>query len=306
MPLDLFAPLHTQRRARSTRRLATAVLVVLAGSGAILSAGDDGPDARALRRGWQAESQLQFAEARAIFDAAGDSRQARLGKALALLNIQPKTRGNVDASAGVLEKLINENADDAAGMAAAYWLGRVDQLHRYEPDPARAAERFEQLFDRHRQSYLGQMALVKAALIRLYDPADRSGRGEMIARWAARGEALTHADAVRDFHLVLADAADRFAQPPQVALEHLLAVEAVGVRSRKTRSDLLVRIAEHARRAGQVEQAIAYYDRSLKAFPLDHRAHTVAERHDRLAGAEAPTTKPATRPATAPAGAGHD
>lgn len=298
--LDLFAPFDSRRRVRSIRRLATAVVCVLAGSGAILSAGDDRPDAQALRRGWQAESQLQFAKAREIFDSAGQSRQATLGKALALLNIQPKTRGNVNASAGMLEKLLSENPDDAIGIAAAYWLGRVDQLHRYEPDPGRAADRFERLFDRHRQSYLGQMALVKAALIRLYDPADRSDRGEMIDRWAARGRALTHADAVRDFHLLLADAAGRFDLPPEVALEHLQAVDAVGVRSRKTRSDLLVRIAEYARRAGQAELAIASYARFLEAFPLDHRAYTVARRRDRLAGSST------TRPAAAPAGAGHD
>jgi hypothetical protein len=72
------------------------------------------------------------------------------------------------------------------------------------------------------------MALVKAGMIRLYDPDEDVDRRAVLAELEAAGHRLTHQDPKRDFHLMLAAAIGRFELGDEEALEHLLAAAQAG------------------------------------------------------------------------------
>ena len=107
---------------------------------------DTSPD---RRRGWQELSLLNAGEAQQRFAAAAladpASREARLGLALALLQLRSRTPGNIAAAGQLLETLRAESAGDDAGIAAAYYLARIQQLHGFTPDRAAATTGYRAL-----------------------------------------------------------------------------------------------------------------------------------------------------------------
>lgn len=218
---------------------------------------------------WLKAARMLPAEAYREFAAAPASREVLLGRAVTLLNVPPVAPGNLERAATWLESL---RGDDEVGIAATYFLARLEQVHRMPPNPERALALYEELYRRHPQHALAQMGWVKAAIGRVYEP------GVDFAAIERSGEGLTDPQAVRDFHLALADAAGRLRLPAEKQLEHLLAVDRVGMARRKTSGDVWVRIAELARETGRRELAREYARRFLAEFPNDQRAHLVRER----------------------------
>jgi tetratricopeptide (TPR) repeat protein len=214
---------------------------------------------------WRDAARLLVDDAHRQFVARGD----RLGEAIALLNVQPKTSGNIERAAELLDRL---RGADEIGIAATYYLARLEQIHRFRPNPQRALALYAELFRQHPHHPLAQSGVVKAALMRLY------GGDADFAEIEASGRQLTIPEAVRDFHLALADAAGRLNLPAEKQLEHLLVVERVGVAKRKTAADLYVRIAELARESGRAELARQFYGKFLAEFPNDQRVRLVKER----------------------------
>jgi hypothetical protein len=122
-PLTTRQPAGKSRTGRVRRRVLAAIgLVALAACAA--AAFDDQPDP-ATRRGWEAQSRLRFREALDAFDQAGPSRAARFGRAMALLNVQPKTQENIEQAATILDALAAEDGDDEFGIAGAYFRARI-------------------------------------------------------------------------------------------------------------------------------------------------------------------------------------
>ena len=216
---------------------------------------------------------------RAGMDDPRSGREAQFGLAAALLNVQPRTQGNVREAAALLAQVAAAKADDELGIAAAYLQARVAQIHLQPPDPAMALQRYQSLYRAHPEHPLGQMSFVKAATLRLYDPATAPG-----PRRAAFDEAeqrlltLTDHDAIRDGHSLLAAVCDRFDYGDGLRLKHLLAQEAAGVARPDLRLDVALSIAETARRAGQTDVAAAHYQNFLDLAPRDYRRFSVEQR----------------------------
>jgi len=256
--------------------VATAGLAAIALSAA--PAKEAGAPQSPIERGWRLEMQSQFREAHETFAAAADSRDVRFARAMTLLNVQPKTRGNIDEAASALQALAAEDSRDDIGVAAKYFLGRIEEAHRYEPDVQRALEIYTELIREHPEHYYGQMALVKWGVLRLYDPAGDAGRRAVLDELRAVGKRLTHRDAQRAFHMMLADAICRFELSDALALEHLLAAARLGAATRMAEADLYVRVGELARIEGKTDLAAEYYRRMLERFPRDTRAYMIRQR----------------------------
>ncbi len=281
---------RTGRRSRA--RALTAVSAVLVGAAISACLAGDAPDARsAVQHGWREMSRLQFRRAHEALQTTGPMREARFARAMALLNVQPKTRTNIDAADDALRTLTAEDGDDEWGVAAQYFLARIEQVHRYEPDRTRALEMYARLKNEHPDHYYGQMAAVKWAILRIYDPdGDAASRAGVLDELEPLGEILTDDDAARSFHLVMADAYCRFELSNARPIEHLLAVDRLGIATRRSEADLYVRIGELARLEGRTDLAREYYRRLLEGFPRDARAYMVRQRLKELDDAAAPST----------------
>lgn len=249
------------------------VATVLVGAASCLHADVD--------EAWQTLSRLMTNEARAEFEslAAKESSEqsaARLGLAVTLLNKQPKTQGNLDEAAELLDAVSASEPGDL-GMLAGYFRARIEQAHRMQPDPVRAEELYEAVIARDPEHPVAQLARVKSALILIYGDGDLESKRALLARLEQQAGTLTFPPARRDMHVVLADAYAQLFQDDEATLRCMLEAEAVGFINARNRADHWIRIAELARRTGKADVALDYYRRFLKTFRRDERHHTVGE-----------------------------
>ncbi len=224
---------------------------------------------------------VQFEQARRDGDT---SARTAFGLALARLNAQPRTPGSLESARRAFEHIVRDHAGTEESIRSKYFLARIAQIHAYSPDPAAAREGFLALLADHPQHVFAQLALAKVAEIELYEPtlspADRLARFESLT---ARGAALTHWPARRDFHQVMAQSALFFGLPLPLAQHHLLASLEAGFSSRINRANVVFRAAEVAAELGDAALARQLYDEFLQVLPRDARARLARERRAALA-----------------------
>lgn len=232
-----------------------------------------------LESAWGEGARLDFTGAARAFGRLGDGREARFGRAVMLLNAQPRSAANTAAARDLLTALRTEDPGDDTGVGALYYLARIAQFHEAQPDLATARARFTELIARHDAHFYGQLARLKLATLEIYAPATPSPAAQRVAAAEALGAPLRQASLARDFHLLVAEACLRFELPVARALDHFLAAEATGAPVREVvRAALFVQIAECARETGRPELARRFYERFLAEFPRDARGATVRSR----------------------------
>lgn len=242
-----------------------------------------GEDSRAT--GWEQGARLFFNEAARTFSATAVTPEHRLGRAVMLLGVQPRTRANLEEARTLLTRLTDTHAADEAGIAARYYLARLEQLHVDEPDLAQARMHYRELVKRHPSHLFGQLARLKLAMLALYDatlPGTLASRLPEADDW---GSGITDPVVRCDFHYMMSRALAREEGREAQRLEHLLAMEATGrVIRDPTRSLMWIEIGEMARAIGKREESARAYRRFIAEFPRDAR---VAAIRSRLAEVEA-------------------
>ncbi len=235
-----------------------------------------------LIKGWEYAARLQINDSHDIFKSIrpSDARTRRmvdLGLATTLLNVQPKTSGNIAEAEKLLQEIIQSNPSDETAVTGKYLLGRIAQIHMSPPDEALAIRRYSELIESHPNHPLAQSALVKRAMLNIFSmasPDSLQARYESALQDSTR---VTEASARRDYMLLLAQAASSLKLSPEILLDHLLKAEAAGNFRDRSLADLYVRIGGVARDAGQNELAITYYDKFLNRFTRDNRRYLVKE-----------------------------
>ncbi|MDF3057276.1 MAG: hypothetical protein K0R17_1491 [Rariglobus sp.] len=194
-----------------------------------------------------------------------------MGQAVALLAKQPRTQGNVAEAESLLASV--EDGTDEAAISARYLRARVAEVHLFEPDYPRAAERYEALIAAVPEHPVAQAAMVKLLRLRVYylaaDPITALRDAES---W---GERFTDAGARRDYHVIMARSLIFFGQDRARALVHLRAAERAGFVLSGNEADALVAVGELARELGDSRLARESFNRFLERHPRDQRRHFV-------------------------------
>ena len=208
-----------------------------------------------------------------------ESREALLGRAALLLLQQPKTQANLDQAVAELETLAATTPADEPAIAARYLLGRIAHTHRTPADLPAAAAHYRRLVAEHPAHRLGEQALIKLALIEIYEPGlapeERLARFE---RYGRQAEELRHAGSRRDLHLLLANACTNLRLDEALALRHYMAAERAGVGNPVLRANVIVAAGELARRLGRADLAREYFERYLAEFSRDYRRAFVKDK----------------------------
>ena len=226
-----------------------------------------------LADAWQALSIGQYSDAIDLFNAAGASREAQLGLAMAQLNRPPVTPASLAEAQRQLTALAG---DDTLGHAARYFLGRSQQIHPMTPDPAAAARDYERLIATGADDTWCRLALVKLAILRLTVlrapgalPAQLAAVETLLARTA--DPATLH-----DLHLVIAEARLNHELYDATTLDHLRAALATTRESDTMRADILIQVGRLATLLGERAVAREHYERFLHDYPKERRYYTVS------------------------------
>ena len=224
-----------------------------------------------------------------------DSREARLGRAALLLLQQPKTQANLDQAVAELETLAAATPADESAISARYLLGRIAHTHRTPADLPAAAAHYRRLVAEHPAHLLADQALIKLALIEIYQPGlapeERLARFD---RYGRQADELRRAGSRRDLHLLLANACANLRLDDALALRHYMAAERAGVGNPVLRANVIVAAGELARRLGRADLAREYFERYLAEFSRDYRRAFVKDKLAALPAASALPAHPAT------------
>jgi hypothetical protein len=236
-----------------------------------------------VHRGWQELSLQDANEAQATFAAiAADHpgrRDARLGEALALLQLRSRTPGNIADATGRLESLRAENPDDDVGIGAAYYLARIAQVHRFTPDRETAVAGYRALLAAHPAHHYAQLAAPKLAALLLYDDVPPAEWDRRVAEIEALIPQLMAPEAIRDTRLTLAMALIRLRHDSARAYPLFAACVNAGTLTRLTRiNTVLLQAAECAQQLGQPAAAARYYAQFLGEFPQDAKSDEIRRR----------------------------
>ena len=211
----------------------------------------------------------------------GNDREYRFGMAVTLLNVQPKTRRNVERAYHILEQLKDEVSTDHYGISAQYFLGRIDQIHRSHPNPESAARHYLSLIERQSNHPFAQLAVIKLGILELYNPSAEDVSA-VFSQTEERLNLLTDSIAIRDFHILLAEAYERHNLSKSRSLEHLLAAQEIDPAIRLLDNGFIIRVADLARELGDYELSSRYYREFLDLFQRDVRRFQVARTLEKL------------------------
>jgi tetratricopeptide (TPR) repeat protein len=225
---------------------------------------------------WQDASVGLFSDALLAFQKL-EGADARYGEALGLLMRQPKTAGNVDRAAEMLSALVAAEPDSETGIAARYHLGRIEQTHRMTPDPVAARRVFQELVAAHPAHPYAQQAVVKLAIIDLYERVPADTRRARFDAFVEQTASLSDPVARRDLRLLLADAAQRFDYPALLALDLLVGADEDGIARRAEQANVWVRIGILAAENKRPEIARAYFEKFLATYIRDSRRLPIEE-----------------------------
>lgn len=261
---------------------------------ALLLSASAAADPAAVSAGWQHLANFAAKNAAPAFDRAPDSSEARLGRALALIAAQPRTRANLDRAEAELAKLAAPPASDPVAVAAAFHLARLLHHHPFEPAPDRALPLYASLVAGHLDTPHGEQAALAWSVHRLYSapaaPADQSAAFEEIHALLAR---VPSPAARANLALVLAEAEVRLRSGHAAALElYSGIISSDTLRRASLRARVLLQAADAATRRARPDLAAAHYRRFLAEHPRDPRAHEVS----RLLAALTSVPDPAPRP----------
>jgi len=152
-----------------------------------------------LEEAWNLAARIDFQGAYDRFRELEESgavpeREARLGRAVVLLNLPPRTTAQIDRAEAMLAEIAAADPDDDVGLMARLYHARAPHFHRQETRPEEAFARYEALADDRPEHFVGQYARMQCALIDLTSN-DYSAPGAIDARaayWAERAAHVTH------------------------------------------------------------------------------------------------------------------
>lgn len=217
-----------------------------------------------------------------------EGREARVGRALALLALQPKTGGNLAEARRWLEDVVADKAaGDDWGILGAVALGRYHQVHATVPDAGEAARILAEVLAARAGHAWADAAAPKLAILWLYGAADRAAFDGRIRELDTLLGRMETASARRDTRVVMVDAVLRRFTDHAAALPWLRAVLAEAEALRPAlRSRLLFQGGETARAAGATAEAAGWYRRLAEEFPRDVRAEEARRRAAMISGHE--------------------
>lgn len=230
----------------------------------------------------EAVQQLRFNDAAELVATKQDEVH-RLAAALLLLGRQPRTRANIESAQAVLQDLVaDSNTSAELRPWALYHLARILHWHLDHTPREATLAAYQRLIDEHPAHPAAQLAHSRRLLLVLFAPASAEESSARLAQFEKEAPVLTARDARYAYHVVFSEAYQRFAPEAPELAEHTQRALAINPLTPTQRADLLLRLAESARRRGDTMTARTNYEEFLRSYPRQVRRPLVKKRLEEL------------------------
>lgn len=231
-----------------------------------------------LKQVWSYAAGSQPVEASAVLrNVSGvDLRTEQLAQGVLDLARPPIGEGDWNRIEPVLARLAAGN--DQIAARALYLRARMYQVHRTPPDYGQAEALYRELARRWPGSHWAQLGLVKLGMLKLFGLPEPADPRQRLAAVEALLAGIKEPFLRRDLELQIGWAGVFYDLPYDEVVPHLIAADRVGGILGITPEELVIQIGELSFRAGQLEQAKAYFERFLRDFPTNTRRYNVQQR----------------------------
>jgi len=209
-------------------------------------------------------------------------RHVTFGRAVAALNKQPRSEHTVTEADRLFERVRAVDPDDNLGVASAYYLARIVQIHSFQPDEEAAAKLFRELSLKYPQHYFGQLAFLNYATITLYTQPDLAAIGEALYRIEEEGRFLSIPDISRNYFRLMGETHVYYGVSKRKGEDFFVAAMEVGFVRPALRAKMLLRLAELARSRGDFPVAKQYYEQILVEFTRSRYLYITQKRLESL------------------------
>lgn len=240
-----------------------------------------------LAKGWNAQGEFSFNEAQGFFKSASGlsgaaERERKLGEAVALLNVQPRTQGNIARASTVLQEVVDAGTPDKAESFARFYLARIAEIHQTPADLAKARAIYLELLKSGPTVPIAEYGASKIVLIDLYDNITPEEFERRMTELEKLEPFLKTAQGRREFHANIGIACAELGGPNDRLLKHLIAADEEGFTQWQTESIVWLLIADAAEKSGDKELARKYYQKFSEKYKRDNRFYAVMEKLKRL------------------------
>jgi len=238
-----------------------------------------------LQEIWRLVSVSRFNEANRRFEQAAaeenlDAKareEARFGRAVTLLEAQPKTTANVAVAQKILEELSAGAETEDIVASARYFLARIHDLHAETKNREKARDIYRSLARQFPGHPLAEDAVVKLAIHWLWFEAGGSPTPEEAREKEALLDQVSRENSRADLRLLLGDAWLRSGAPAERALPHYQAALEWDGLPVSSRADALCIVGNLCREAGRLEQGIEAFRTFLEENPFSTRVTLARE-----------------------------
>jgi tetratricopeptide (TPR) repeat protein len=249
--------------------------------------GNDDQVTRLSIEAWNSVLMLNYRPAEKIFRGIAENqpefaRDATFSRAAVLLSFQPRTNRNVERAYTLFEQVALENPDDELGLEARYFLARIHHVHAFSPDFKEAERRYRKLMQAAPDTFPGQLASTKLAILRLFRVDRPDQRIESIDEFAPISRHLSHPGLRLSLHMTLADALQIYELDDERAFHHLSEAYVVCSPTFGVHAQLLIRLSQLALTLGKKELAETYLEEFLRRYPRSNRANYMAIQLDQI------------------------
>ena len=204
------------------------------------------------------------------------------GLAVAALNRQPRSEKTIAEAEALFEAVRAADPAHDLGVASAYFIARIVQIHRFDPDEAEAGRMFRALSLAFPEHYFGQLAFLNYATIDIYRQPGAAAIGQALYRLEEEGGFLTVPDVKRNFLRLLGETHVYYDISPRKGEDFFVAAMEVGFIRPGLRAKMLLRVAELARKRGDVATARKYYETLLAEFVRSRYRYITQKRLESL------------------------
>ena len=240
-----------------------------------------------LAEAWEAVRWFEFNDANTLFNELaerenGKSPEILFGRAVTLINRQPKTSANIAKAESFLERIKARDPHNEWGVRARFFLARIAQIHREHHDLDRAKGIYSELLREHGETLVGQLAAINWAILHLYTPDTSTSIESRLADVEALVFRVRGDWAKKDLHLLLGSVYLQSELSEERSLDHYVAAGEIGILSTGYRAGIYITIGSLAERLGETEIALKHYRSFVQEYPRDNRTYTIRKRIEAL------------------------
>jgi len=229
-------------------------------------------------------STFQFNEARDAFViATGDEAMRKFGEAATLLNVQPRTGGNIQRARRLFEEVARDTPPGSKlSRLSRFYIARVKEFYLAPQDIEGATADYLSLLQEKTADPLIEQGASRLVVIAAFSGGTPADRLQKLAALEKLDSLLETPAGRREFHTSMAYALLDNGGDKSRAVDHFLAADREGFTSKATAVSAWLVAATTAAEIGRNIDARYFFEKMLATYPQDPRNFTVRSLLGRL------------------------